>query len=287
MIRMFIKDVFFKEYSADEVMSHPITDRHQAYFEDLYCLYGNAWEFSGMEKVVSYDDLADHLFDDQANKIICSQSDYLLFPAWGYGLNSSSAMPELRLQNKYSWTAPILDIKDCGSLCVFYAMHLMIELLKNEKIKTVSCCSIENKIIFTNSAIHCPAINYTGLFSIASDTISDLRLISCGIYPLCAQESVLSIIYQVMKNASVSPSQCKIFVKNTMADIQSGHCFHPISFPSSSGFFYFVLDRIKKNERFVQSSHVFIVDSDFDAMQCAIVHLYVGVDDVKSISHSF
>lgn len=290
---MFINHVYYRKISFENLRAVRMQDHAKRYFSDLYGSYKMPLEINKIEMVYRYDDIASYLFDEECNQKVCMQSDYLFFPSWGWVLDSNCAMPELYLKNKFKWGGSILDIRDCGSLCAYYAMHLMLKLCQNRLIENSACCSIESafksSINFDNQLF--PEINYVGLLSFSShkNACSDVEVIYCDLHgsnekSANFQTLILEKANHIASRYHIAENKYQILLRRVADDIHLSKNIELISHSISSGFLYDILDRIQMFSVRKHVEYMFIIDVDLKAQFYGVLLIKLGGKYVDTIA---
>lgn len=288
---MFINDVYYREIGLKSLQAVCMQDYAIRYFSDLYRSYKMPLEANQVERVYRYEDIAAYLFDIECNQKACAESDYLFFPLWGWILDSCCAMPELYLKNKFKWSGSILDVRDCGSLCAYYALHLILKLYQSRLIKNAVCCSIESTFklsIDVDNQIY-PEINYVGLlsFSCRQNTYSDIEVIYCDLHVNKNgnyQKLILEKTKHLVSHYRIAKNQYRIFMRRMGDEIQLSKNIELISHPISSGFLYDMLNRVQMQSIAIQVNYIFIIDIDPTASCFGVLLIKLGGKYVNSIN---
>ena|SRR3990167_1990751 len=289
---MYINCVDYQKIASTDLSGLVMQDHFKRYFIDLYGSYKMLSEINDMTLVYRYEDTAAYLFDNDRNQLLCSQSDYLFFPSWGMIVDSNSAAPELYLKNKYKWTASILDIRDCGSLCVYYALHLMLKMINHLSLSAVSCMTVENVFpasdAFRDKTF--PEINYAALISFSSvkKNVNDARVLYSDIYQnrthFSYLDRIMETITQIAKRYNIDTNKYHTIARQIVDKKNIYLSLDLIPHPVSSGFLYYILDQIKKTSIKIDVKYVFVVDIDWMANCFGVLLIEMGENDVNSIA---
>ncbi len=282
---MFINYGYYREIGLADLQAVRMQDHAKRYFSDLYGSYKMPLEINKIEMVYRYDDIASYLFDDKYNQKVCAKSDYLFFPSWGWVLDSNYAMPELYLKNKFKWGGSILDIRDCGSLCAYYALHLMLTLYQNCQMEISACCSIEcafkSSIDFDNQLF--PEINYVGLLSFSGykNARSDIEVIYCNLHSsndknANYQTLILEKVNLIASRYHIAENKYQILLRSVADDIHLSKNIEIISHPISSGFLYDIIDHIQKFSVTKHVEYMFIIDVDLTTQFYGVLLIKLG-----------
>lgn len=290
---MFINYVYYRAIGLDSLQAVCMQDYTTRYFSDLYRSYKMSLDINKIEMVYRYDDIASHLFDSECNQKVCAESDYLLFPSWGWVLDSNYAMPELYLKNKFKWSGSILDIRDCGSLCAYYALHLTFKLYQNHLIKNATCCTIEStfKLSIDVDKQLFPEINYVGLLSFSDhqNSCSDIEVIYCDLHGIneknaSYQKLILEKANYIASQYHVAKNKYRIIMRRIGDDVQLSNNIELISHPISSGFLYDILNRIQMLSITTHVEYIFIIDFDLKAHCFGVLFIKIGGKYVNSFA---
>lgn len=245
-------------------------DSYSGYFNDLHDSYQMEQKTNKMKLVYSYDDMASHLLSLENNYNACVNSDYIFFPSWGWILDSNYAIPEFYLKNKFGWRGSVFDVRDCGSLCVYYALHVMLKLNQHNAISTSCCCTIENEFEINGRANNdvIPQINYVALLSFSNEKkqLSDMRIIHCDIH--CNEMHFSNLkkmdkaISSIAKNYDLLKNQYHIIMRNTVKKNNVDVRADLVAYPVSSGLLYDILYQISTSFIKIKKEYIFIVDID-------------------------
>lgn len=289
---MFINHVYYQIIQLENLNAIGMQDQTRQYFSDLYRSYQIPFEINKMEAICQYDNIASYLFDVEYNQTVCAISDYLLFPSWGWIFDSHCAMWELYLKNKFKWRSPILDIRDCGSLCAYYALHLMLKLYQNSLLTNSACCSIENAYQSNacfGSALF-PEVSHVALlsFSRTKKSCFDINILYCDIHSDVTnfnhQKIMLEKIVYIAQKYRIAENQYHTIMRHADGDNVSFSKLDLIAHPSSSGFLYSMFDQIVKKLIKIVVEYVFIIDFDFKTGFSGIAFIKLGGNDVNSIA---
>ena len=143
---MFINQVIYKKYFPKYNHNINIQDRYINYFNDLHKrFYFPIDKLAIKNYSYQHHELGNKLFELMDNKINIKKYDYILFPSWGVPFDPDYATHELHYKHKFNIESKMMDVRDCGSLCVFRAIDLSFDLMKSKDIKAILSCSIETK----------------------------------------------------------------------------------------------------------------------------------------------
>lgn len=289
---MFINYVYYQMMQLENLNVIGMHDKTKQYFSDLYQSYRMPCEINKIETICSYDNIASCLFDVEHNQMVCAVSDYLFFPSWGWILDSNCVVWEHYLKNKFKWNAFILDIRDCGSLCAYYSLHIILNLYQNRLLSNSACCSIESAYqtngYFKNASF--PEINHVALLSFSQTKKSclDIEILYCGIHRnvtnLQYQKMMLEKIIHIAQKYDLTESQYHTIIRCVDDDKVFFEKLDLITYPISSGFLYNILDQILKQLIKITVKHVFIIDFDLKTGFSGVVLIKLGGGDVNAIA---
>jgi hypothetical protein len=276
---MFINYAYYQKIQSADLKSVSMHEHTKRYFSDLHAMYGKPFDIKQTDLFYSYVDTASYLFDDACNQTIGAEAEYLFFPSWGWVLDTHCTAPEFYLKNKFKWRASILDIRDCGSLCVYYALYLVLNLSKNAKISGSAVCSIENayQLVDDSKERVFPEINYVALLSLSAEKKStfNIEIIHCDIFNYEIDENnqkqLSDTILRIAHQYGFLESQCHVVMREIDKAIWLLENTTLIMHPVSSGFLYEVLSQIYRGELIINSEYVFIIDFDLKAKRCGVL----------------
>lgn len=269
---MFIRTIFYKTISPDEMNLKKMSAESVQYLSDLYANYRIACDIDMSDSIYHYEQTALHLFNSNTHQKICQQSDYLLFPCWGFACLATQAMPILSLRNRYAWKMPILDVQDCGSLCVYHAIFLLHQLHHSSAYEHYTCCTIENALRVKNQIY--PEIHYVGLlhFEKHYSDQSHWIVLHCEMMVERKYDLQLGVLLetlsQIANHYGIEEKKYHVMINN-----YSEQCVHHkqvtlFFHPPSSGFLYFILHAIQNCAVCVNTEFIFIVDFDYQTQSC-------------------
>lgn len=277
---MYINDVIYDTDFSEKIEINFLTERVKLYFNDLYKRYKMDLNMNLEKPVYRYDQMGEYLLSQISRKSNFTELDTIAFPSWSISWNMDYAVTELYWKNKFNLKAPFLDIRDCGSLCVFNAVAILLKLYEMKIIKKFLCCTIENKFLFLNEEekMVAPMINYIGAF-IFSETRST-KLIKI-LYSKILQkthfktENELLVFFRFfLESQRISEDSCQFYIRKY--DIAfSFDFFHAISHPDSSGFIYYCIKNVLKNYDEIRLKYALIVDFDFSIGSTGILLLAI------------
>ncbi len=289
---MFINHVDYQKLDFTDLNGFYMQDHFKYFYIDLYASYKMVSEINDMVFVYRYEDIAACLFNNDQNQLWCSQSDSIIFPSWGMILDSNCAVPELWLKNRYQWTASLLDIRDCGSLCVYYAIHLIIQIIKNAFLSRVTCCTIENVTPVKNTFCDMlyPEVNYAALlsFSSARNSSNDIEILYSGIHrnkrDISLNQTVIETTHQIAQQYGIHSNKYHAVIRDIGEDVKAHPNIDLILHPISSGFLYYILNQIQKIKLTISSNYVFVIDIDSKKECFGILLVKCGESHVSSIA---
>ncbi len=265
---MYINHIDYKTNFHHNIKKIPVSDRVKQYFEDLYSRNGTELSIDMSVFVNDYMALGKLLFDEIYSTHELKNAQTIFFPVWAVSWNMEYATPELHWKEKYQIDATFLDVRDCGSLCVYYAFHLMLKLQKSETEKNNVCCSIENAFLpnLKNNHGISPSMNYIAsvIFSHHSNDKNSLKIIMCDIYDMHQINSIDQLkktINNVMQTYDISENEHMIYIRKNTDYFSIENCIS-IAYPISSGFAYYCLSLIYKSRKKINFKNIFIIDLD-------------------------
>lgn len=276
---MFINYAYHQKIESSELVCESLQEHARQYFSDLYVMYDKPQEIMKTNLFHTYIDAAAYLFDDVCRQKIANEADYLFFPSWGWVFDVHCIAPELYLKNKFKWRGSILDIRDCGSLCVYYALFLSLNFCKNTDISDNTICSIENAFESENKNREAvfPEINYVALLSLSSEKKStfNIEIIHCDIFNYQIIENnknqIDRIISRIAYRHSLSENQYHVVIRKIDESIDVFKDANLIIYPASSGFLYDVVSKIFQKDLNINFEYVFIIDFDLVTKRCGVL----------------
>ena len=223
------------------------------------------------QSVYQYYQLGEYLLNQVSKSSDLNLLDTIAFPSWAMSWNMDYAVPELYWKNKFNLGASLLDMRDCGSLCVFNAISLFLKLYQVNAIKKFLCCSVENKFLLpaTSKNVYAPVINYLGALSFSDITSNNsIQVLYCQTYKksqIKTENGFLEILCSILTLHCISKKSCAFYLrkKNTI-------------FPDSSGFIYFCINFLLKAQNKFYFKYAVIVDFDFSIGSTAVLLLKMG-----------
>lgn len=272
---MYINAVIYKVMIADELKKESISDRVKKYLLDLYKRYQYEVDMDMFQWVYSYDQMGKCLLHDIQKTGDLTNADTFLFPAWGVSWNMDFAVHALHWKRLFALSAELVDVRDCGSLCVYYAVHIMLKLHASKSLKNALIGSVENAWLFCKNKIksHAPTINYMGSFQCSNDNKFNhsLEIVCCQISNVLSLVKInfqlKNIINRILIKHNVTKNNCSIWIRNDDAVLWNKE-WKLISHPVSSGFLYYCIDLILKNEN--ENSNLYFLIVDFDPSRLSI-----------------
>ncbi len=243
----------------------PVSQRVKNYFNDLYLRYQIKWDMDMSQTIYPYDKLIEVLFDKINTIEDLKKIQTIAFPSWSMNWNMDYAVPELYIKNKYSLTASLLDVRDCGILCVFYAFHILLKIVTHQNVNTVACCSIENAWLFLKytNEIPVPDINYVGAIIASQEMKSEksINILSCDIvnHPFD-----VSLIMTLLLNFNVSKNLVSIYLKrhSALKKLFDSYQIIEVDYVMSSGFIYYCLSLMTQSIGASCFQYALIIDHD-------------------------
>ena len=209
---MYINQVIYETFIPDWIETSSIGDRVKKYFKDLYARYKTHLNMDLSGKAYSYDDLGRLLFNDLKENDLLANADLIVFPSWSFSWDMKYAVPELVWKKQYDFHAQLLDVRDCGLLCVFRAIHITLKHYGANTLNQGLCCSIENAWLpMPNEKVQAPEINY-----ISSIAHSKHLHQNSGLKILCAEivasYDCLTNIQKIMREFRVPENHCAFYL---------------------------------------------------------------------------
>ncbi|MDP1574041.1 MAG: hypothetical protein Q8L78_03785 [Coxiellaceae bacterium] len=249
---MYIESFYFNDLeNVDDGFINMDVGRVQ-YYKDLHLRYHIDFSVNNKKKIYSYEFLSGLLFDVVKNKNFLSDIAWVLFPRHGYNWDGGHVSQELYLKNKYCLKSNLLDIRDCGSLCVYQAISLAKSLNKN-----VLIVSIEMDSIFKN-------FPYIGFLEIRKNRTSskNFYIDYCNFFYTKNKNSLKNFVNLMLKNFEISLED--VFI---VSHKNFGFCF-------DSAFLYKALSVIDEKNK--DRKYLLIVDQEMSLQRYAVVLLRKG-----------
>lgn len=266
---MYINKIFYEIISENNNDRCLQTNRAKEYIADLYALYQKSIEINLETPLYSYEKMCAPLLQNQTIGTIFCQAKYLFLPTWGYLYDEKYTVPELHLKNVLSCSGNVIDIRDAGILCVYYALHLMLTLQSNNSV----CCSIENQFYYADKNIHMPEVNYVGFLSCSTiiETTSLFKILSCNIIGFNRPDNILNFIDQVLQRNKITDNHYIIYFKNNIALSCQNHSVCFTFFSNSSGFIYSCLKDIAQKKDYLKFHYIFLIECDTHTKKCGVL----------------
>lgn len=277
---MYINRVIYKTIGLDRFKKTIVSDRVKKYLEDLYARYQADQNMDTLQLVYSHDEMGNYLLNEIQQVGALMKADTIFFPAWGVSWSMDYAAHELHWKKVFGLNCKLLDVRDCGSLCVYYAIHIMLKLYMSKALKNVLICSIEHAWLFCKNKIkiHAPKISYIGSFQCSNDSVfnSKLEILSCDIVNNVRMNEINNhldnIILKILENYKIKSTDCHVWIRK-FENIVFHHKFHLIEHPMSSGFLYTCIDLILKSKKNTKNDYFLIID--FDPLRLSIGAVFI------------
>ncbi|PIZ04946.1 MAG: hypothetical protein COY58_01385 [Gammaproteobacteria bacterium CG_4_10_14_0_8_um_filter_38_16] len=266
---MYINYCIYQNRSLNKIKENTVKERAQQYFLDLYTQYQMPCHMDFTDLVSNYEKLWMRCFASKKIKNCLKEASYILFPSWGVVLDSDFAVPELYFKEKFEWSASILDIRDCGRLCVFYAVHLLLAMQSSEDLFRGICCTVEDRLPIAhkkNSAVY-PEIDYAGFLSLSNQVNNDTRfkIQFCDIFNHRNKLDISAVfefcVEAVIESFNLSAHSYVIYINNVRIEKKHYPVF-TIFYPTSSGFLYYAVNSILNNLSLEHAEYIVFMDID-------------------------
>lgn len=270
---MYINEIFYTEILENKHNMVFQKDRAKEFLLDLYVLHQKPVEMDLAKQIYAYETMSVSLLQDKRICGVFRHADSLFFPSWGYVYDENYAVPELHLKNTLSYEGTIMDIRDVGILCVYYAIHIMLKMHNNMMKKNSVCCSIENKFCFSDEKFHMPEVNYVGFLSCGTtlDATSSFKILSCDIVCFERAENIIAVIDQLLLSNQIENKNYVIYFKNNIELSIHHHFIRFILSAASSGFVYLCLKNMLFEKKHLQFQYVFLAECDPHTKKCAVL----------------
>jgi hypothetical protein len=201
---MFISRAYLKTLneSVGKNMRPAHVDRIE-YYADLYDRYGVLHDFSIDKKLLSLEHMADELFNGFQQENAFDDCRWLFFTKHGFEWHGDYVSFELYLKERYAINGFVMDVRDCGALCVYYALQLLSDLHVQEQALIVS---FENDCITKN-------YHYMGYLLLSKNMVSQVpfRVRVCEFYD-CNNFSEMVVMHQRFINqCCLTEKECRIY----------------------------------------------------------------------------
>lgn len=277
---MYINQVVYKEIGSDEFKERIVSNRVKKYIADLYQRYQADLNMDMEQPIYSYDEMGKYLFKEFQRTDVLKNTEKILFPTWGVSWSMDYAVHEFHWNEMFGFNGTLLDVRDCGSLCVYYAIHIMLKLCRSKLLKNTLISSIENAWLFckNKTKVHAPEINYVGSFQCENDKKfnSSLEIISCSIINSIStdkiDQQIEHIIHAMLFDYQIKKTDCDVWIrafKNIIIQSDWKQIYHPMS----SGFLYYCVDLLLKNRGDFGRPYIFIVDFDPSRFSIGVILL--------------
>lgn len=281
---MYINQVIYKTQFPDHIQKCSVSDRVKTYFKDLYNRYKSELMMDMSLPIYNYDQLGKLLFHEIKKNGDLNNANTIFFPMWAITWNMEYAVPEFQWKNELGVNASFQDIRDCGSLCVYYALHILLTLNEVQLQKNVLCCSVENAWLQQKNikTLYAPEINYIASLACSSDLVNThaIKILLAHIFKLQTINSNVefnTMIFGYLESYKINSDDCIIYTRKNEED----HCTVnsvTISYPTTSGFIYYCLDMLFKNRQRSNFRYAFIIDYDesHSAMGVLLLQINTG-----------
>ncbi|EKD92257.1 MAG: hypothetical protein ACD_29C00097G0005 [uncultured bacterium] len=283
---MYINQVIYKTQFPDYIQKCSVSDRVKTYFKDLYHRYKSELTMDMSLPIYNYDQLGKLLFHEIQRNGDLNSADTILFPLWAITWNMDYAVPEFHWKNEFGVNALFQDIRDCGSLCVYYALNILLTLNEAKLQKNVLCCSVENAWLPHENAktLYASEINYIASLACSSDLqgTQPIKILSSKIFKLQTINS--NTEFNEMINAHLKSHQINgdDFIIYTRKNDEDHHTANniAISYQTTSGFIYYCLDMLFKNRQKVNFKYAFVIDYDESHSSMGVLLLQMNAGTV-------
>jgi len=276
---MFIETAFYQRYICNESNRIVVRNRFVDYFRDLYQRYHITLDQNSIPSVAyRHHELGCTLFSFLKNKVNINECDYIVFPSWGVPIDPDYASHELYYRHQFGFQNEMIDIRDCGSLCVFHAIDLIFQLMRFQTNSHILCCSIEtsgspnaNHIITKK-----PEINFIAALNIVNrfDEPHSIKILDIAIDLHHIPSDIGYLLEKLLETNHVDPSLCIGLIKSKtnlfkLSDMRQKHIsilfkinWNSLSHEISSGFVYYCLQKIDYFSFSEIKPFILIVDED-------------------------
>lgn len=145
---MFISNICYKRIPINSDKICVVRDRYIKYKNDLYSRYSLP-EIQENEILIDYrqHELMEILFDNSLLLNHLKNSEYLVFPYWREPIDPEFASHEMHYLYRYQLQGKVIDIRNCGSLCVINAFLISHRLSAQLSQNGIAIIYIEPKEI--------------------------------------------------------------------------------------------------------------------------------------------
>ena len=246
---MYINDFYFNSLENNEEKSIKIDKNRIQYYKDLYSRYENHFLINENSNIYSYTSVASVLFNEIKRRAEFCDVDWILFPKHGYSWDGAHVAQELYLKNKYRLTNNLLDVRDCGSLCVYQALTLGKSLSQN-----ILISSVETDVIFNK-------FPYIGFIKTSNNKYSDRDLFFENAHFFYSKDN-----FSMNDMIKFFFNKIKFSVEDTVI---FDHASDNLIF--ESGFLYKILTLI--NKIYTDKKYFLIIDRKMGSQQCVFLFL--------------
>lgn len=264
---MYIDLIEYQTRFSDSMGKCAITGRVKKYYQDLYAQYQTEHQIDFEKFVYNANLFGDELIQVARKSVDFNAVEITLFPSWMPTFNMDYAVPELHWKKKNEISGEFLDVRDCGSLCVFYALHLLLKLNSVNLIHSALCFSFENAIE--------QQIDYRAFLHFCGNKKADWNLKIHLSEIINIEEVSTPELFKKMINAFLNKlstqSDSYFIYKRKVAENHQNEASIDIVYPDTSGFIYFCLENIAKNKKNIKYQYIFIVDYDKSCEKMGVV----------------
>ncbi len=287
---MFINQVIYKKYFPKYNHDINIQDRYINYFNDLHSRFNFPLDKLSIKNYsYRHHELGNKLFELMSNKFNFRKCDYVLFPSWGVPFDPDYATHELHYKHKFNIESKMIDVRDCGSLCVFRAIDLASDLMRSECNKAILSCSIETKgsPAWNKMLSISPELNYISAIEILKESESKklTEIICIKIKNNIINSDLWQAIKDILCENNIEAEDCTGFARAKNNLFMLGEINHnlfefifkikwePIYFKPSSGFVCYCLDQLINSKVITKREYIIIIDQDAESHSVALLIL--------------
>lgn len=230
------------------------------YLHDLYLLHSKKMEFDLHAKIPCPDQIADLCVAQLDKQIDLSSIDFWILPNAGFMLSQRYVSAPLHWKNKFNIRAEIIEVKECGILCVFESLLLAQSLhLENKNYKIV-IMTIENSYSPLNKAFSQSHYFAYMILNKDSNNLQSYKILICQ---KISHKIKINYFEKLIKKYGISKNKIACYSRNRKKFMKyfENFTFHEVFFSNSSGFVYYCLSILLNHVEYI-----LLLDSDHDSI---------------------
>lgn len=235
-------NAFYKEKIEGVDKDVAVGKNRAIYYADLYRAYQKVLYMNIDKKIYSYEFLSKRLIQNMPDIVKKNKYDWIMFPHYFHHWNDGYAVPEFYLKKTYGFSGNFLDIRDCGTLCIYQALFLLKKLNASGLVLSIESDQVLNQY------------DYVGFLEINTNgSKSQLRIKDI-------------IFLSLEKNLFLEKEVKEFLLKNNVTleeVIIFSHADYHYDF--YSGFFYEIVTYLTLCNVKIHKKYILVQDKDLDS----------------------